>query len=57
MNFIRGGGPTQQDVDRQRFEAARDRQRLEEELPPVFEPDPETVVHLSRPGVAWGRSR
>lgn len=44
MNFIRGGGPTQQDVDRQRFEAARERQRLEEEQPSVSIPDPETVA-------------
>ena len=44
MNFIRGGGPTQQEVDRQRFEAARERQRLEEERPAVAVPDPETVA-------------
>ena len=44
MNFIRGGGPTQQEVDRQRFEAARERQRLEEEQPAVSVPDPETVA-------------
>lgn len=44
MDFIRGGGPTQQEVDRQRFEAARQRQAAEEALPPVSEPDPSTVV-------------
>ena len=44
MDFIRGGGPTQQEVDRQRFEAARERQRLEEERPAVSVPDPETVA-------------
>lgn len=44
MNFIRGGGPTQEDVDRQRFEAARERQRLEEEQPAVSVPDTGTVA-------------
>ncbi len=44
MDFIRGGGPTQQEVDRQRFEAARERQRLEEERPATSVPDPETVA-------------
>ena len=44
MDFIRGGGPTQQEVDRQRFEAARERQRLEEEQPAVSVPDPGTVA-------------
>lgn len=46
MNFIRGGGPTQEEVDRQRFEAARERQRLEEEQPAVSVPDPETISDL-----------
>ena len=44
MDFIRGGGPTQEEIDRQRFESARERQRLEEERPATSVPDPETVA-------------
>ena len=44
MDFIRGGAPTQQEVDRQRFEAAKERERLEEERSATSVPDPETVA-------------
>ena len=46
MNFIRGGGPTQQEVDRQRFEAARQRQEAEDEGAAASGADPDTVVDL-----------
>lgn len=44
MDFLRGSGPTQEEVDRQRFDAARERQRRDEEAASAPLPQTEPVA-------------
>ena len=49
LDFMRGG-PSQEEIDRQRFEAARQRQAAEDEGAAASGADPDTVVDLPETG-------